>query len=465
VIEVQKDDRLLVRCAEIQEKVMKEVSRITNMDPFVWLRCVEIIGDPSLAPQDLCSDAVKSTHGSVAFMHEQIFSLVEEPPWNLFYGDVSENYEELRLSEEPEGCLVSSRIHKLAVRGWRPVDVKKALAQGQKQLKFSANMIEQDHAVGQRMHRYHHGYGVKLLASRIMIYLMRVHVRLPHPDTYEAFHKRAIARITDHKNPNKLHGHNIYLRELSQKSDAVHARETVATRQEAHRELVITHCDQWRLLSPELRDSYNRSALTEREERKVALLAKLEDHNECLSLHRQKMKFEMEDKLQPLLCSSMKFTDGDLEQLARMLDDHEMYSQTRMEEKRENSMVPIARPSVLHQRALIARPTGLPVRQRFAQWVGQVCRTREHSLGNIMQFQYDPTREPVAFQIVRVCKQPYQVSLLPLELLPHPPLAPSGYEVNELSEDRHTFDYVYRVGTYVKSCKIPITPDMFFYLD
>ena len=220
------DDRLLLHYEEYRRSCLEEVGYVAALHRLVFQRLAATIS-PDASADDLRPDITLSVNTSVSYIVEHAFTQCEQLPWSLLVkGDLTENLYNLQAGEEPDED-VSSRIWKLLRRSTVSVYGIKCAILLWFEIRFTAIRIEQDHSGCSIVHRYHHEYGVNMLACRAFIYLFRILMRDAPRDAFVRMHEKKLASL-ENKNPNMLRGHNLYLRDVIDKCENLHAMERLA---------------------------------------------------------------------------------------------------------------------------------------------------------------------------------------------------------------------------------------------
>ena len=444
-----------MRCDAIRTSAMREVCWVVALADLVWHRLACIAGD-TITPLEMRSDTLRSTHGTAGFLQQGIFDLPQQMPWSLAVGDVEAHLQRLEVQPEPRE-LVSRRIWRMLRTRRRRSDVVSAIKLWS-HIRFTAITIEQDHAACSIYRRYHHEHGVAILTSLVMAYFMRVLVRQPRKDPVERMHERALKALL-RKVPSRLHGQNIYLRDLSAQTSMKYAADTLEIRQAAHEAAIRQHVALYDMLPEEVIRMYEDAAATEIATKEESLLTAYQHHWENLAQHRRRAKVDAVDSYSPLVLGNMRFQDGDFDMLQRIWDDHLLYSKRRVDELRALALTGQRRPPVEEQTALIARPAGIGKLRRFLHGRHKYVALEAPAFGRCCFFSDGEPPVVRSYQVVRIQASPFEVCLLPLERFQWEEPLPLEREAWERARAlRHEWDFTSTRGVYLMHWDVPLTP-------
>jgi len=277
---------------------------------------------------------------------------------------------------------------------------------------------------------------------------MRIFVRRELPDPKEAIRRKAIVRLKKQV-PARLHGLNIYLRDLAAKTAEKYAKCTSEVRLEAHHAAVRDHAEHYRALPSHVKDMYEHTAEKEVLEKEQALFDEYESERNALQLYVQVRETGKREP-KPLVLSSMRLADEELPALQRMWDDHVKFSKKRVDELREKALRPVNRPSIDIQTQLIACNSHIPAHVHCQHWVSLICRTRDVTLGQVLLRIGNEDDDSDVFLIARISCQPYKLGLLPLTLRPKPRQPPDIASFEQMRRVTHEWDFVAARAAYIK---------------
>ena len=284
---LMEDSRLPLRIAELEAVLDEDMQYVANVKPEVW----EMIGSVCDWPgARLRSSVMYAAHKAIAFIHDRALSAAKELPWSLIVGNMNENLDRLAAGPCPDEP-VAAKIWRLLGRSFPRSHIIRGLELLQ-DCPWGTATVEQQHASGTVMRKYHAEMGQDMLCVRAFLHTVRC--LLPGVTPVErrlAMLERQEIRLS-RCTPSKITGRHLYLREMM---DLAMGWKAEGRELPAHFQRIIMkrHAAKWQQLAPAKKARY---------EQQVAVAVSEADHDiddKRAALEAKKVKLHEKQALPP----------------------------------------------------------------------------------------------------------------------------------------------------------------------
>ena len=257
LLHVLKDGRVARIQEKLQTALFDEFDFLDYLPSPVW----ELLARGANMPaQDLRNKVVAGGLIAWAFLESKVLLVAASLPWRLCKGDIAANIAELLQAGEPPEDTVASKIFHLGSVGFNRLRLQRAVGL-LGSCSWTSALTERQHASTSLVKKYHPDIGSKLLTARA--YLHTFVQLLPGQtaaDKRKPQLKERLERLF-HYNPNRITGRQLYLAQIMRKATV---REEQRTQKYKRRKIMQLHGAQWKELSSQTQQNYERRARVER---------------------------------------------------------------------------------------------------------------------------------------------------------------------------------------------------------
>jgi hypothetical protein len=170
VRQVFDDDRLL-RHPEYETQLIRNMKKVSQLDPIVFERFSSGPCKGHISAVDLMDETLMAVNTFGAYMWLYTFKVLKTPPWIWTQGDVEANLRAAQGAPKPRGNLTAAKI-------WTMLNTTFALAfvveavMALINVSFASHIVEQFHAPSAMMMKEHGRYGAETLLARSVVYLL-----------------------------------------------------------------------------------------------------------------------------------------------------------------------------------------------------------------------------------------------------------------------------------------------------
>ena len=212
--DLMKDDRIVLHRLDYQERLMGEMEWLQDLHPLVWDMAAGLCEE--LSGGELRSQALSSAHTSLGFVHQRVWSAVDDYPWKLAVGDVGQHLEDLAAMDQPPAEeSVTRKIWALASSGDYPLDDLAEAVGLLSHISWSSATVEQQHASATQIKSRHSQYGANTLCTRALIHTARLFYSV-RPVDKEIDRLQEKLRMHMEKKPCRVRANGVFYREAMQ---------------------------------------------------------------------------------------------------------------------------------------------------------------------------------------------------------------------------------------------------------
>eukprot|EP00971_Amphidinium_carterae_P019534 384517-Amphidinium_carterae.1 len=209
LFELTSDPRIPQRLTELRS-VLDECVIGLHEHPFhFWgILCSQIGSDPL----ELRHKVLHAASIALTYIEEKTFKHAGMCPWNLLEGDIAHNLDDFMTSDISGEPSIAHSIQRLARSPLYKQSVLSSL-ELLAQIPWSTMLVEQLHGAASLVRRHHPDYSCDMLQCRSFLYTSSKLLALQSKS--EARKERVRARLAHvfHKQPSKISGRHMYLRE------------------------------------------------------------------------------------------------------------------------------------------------------------------------------------------------------------------------------------------------------------
>ena len=341
--DMMRDDRLVLHRDEYQGRLKSDFEWLQDLPPVVWDAVAGLCKDWSGG--EMRSQALSSAHTTLGFVHERVWSALDQYPWKLACGDVDANLAALAaLDAPPAQESVTRKMWALASSEFDfPLEQLREAVGLLGHISWSSATVEQQHASATQVKHRHHTYGTNTLCTRALIHTARLFFAVRPED-------KAIARLQERlrahleKQPCKLRGHNIFYREavktMKHKQIAGVSYRS-ATQQETQGWMAAAQ-KRWSSL-PDSSSMVQRCQQAARvegvrrdQERLAAMMKAAADVEEAVFKKKEKERSGLPPRM---IFSECAFTADQIARLTELYHDSEIFAQKKVAQVRKAAVV------------------------------------------------------------------------------------------------------------------------------
>lgn len=213
--ELMSDDRLL-RSGDRLERLMRDsLQRLMQLPHLIFERCAGLVG-PECAWQALRHWGLQAAFTAGAYMYREVFSDLRQEPLAFTQGSIREELQELRVQVDPIEDPTVQQIRNLLDVGFPEEAIVSALMLV-RDTPCSVNCVEQGHAPGACLMRYHESYSEKALKARASLHQVRAIVPPKATDRVWMAAQTKLDAL-DRQRPATATGRHMFFQDLVRKS-------------------------------------------------------------------------------------------------------------------------------------------------------------------------------------------------------------------------------------------------------
>ena len=257
LLHVLKDGRVARIQEKLQTALFDEFDFLDYLPTPVW----ELLARGANMPaNDLRNKVVAGGLISWAFLESKVLVVAASLPWRLCKGDIAANISDLLQAAEPPEDTVASKIFHLGSAGFNRLRLQRAVGL-LGSCSWTSALTERQHASTSLVKKYHPDIGSKLLTARAYLHtFLQLLPGQTAADKRKLQLKQRLERFF-HYNPNRITGRQLYLAQIMHKATI---REEQRNQKFKRRKIMQLHGAQWKQLSSETQQNYERRARVER---------------------------------------------------------------------------------------------------------------------------------------------------------------------------------------------------------
>lgn len=168
-----KDDRFLLRAAQLWETMCDDHRYILEVKPVMWKWLSEIVGYPDGADPDLRSQVVWSSLAALGYSFRDSFERLERLPLSLTQGDLDNNLQALAKADYTELVDEFSKSMRMCIEIGVERSVLVSVLKLCREAPCCTNLVEQGHGSGAATLKAHSQFGTRSLQARASLHQCR----------------------------------------------------------------------------------------------------------------------------------------------------------------------------------------------------------------------------------------------------------------------------------------------------
>lgn len=413
--DLMKDDRIVLHRLEYQERMRGEMEWLQDLHPLVWDMAAGLCEE--LSGGELRSQALSSAHTSVGFVHQRIWTAVDDYPWKLAVGDVGKHLADLAaLDKPPADESVTRKIWALASSGDYPLEDLAEAVGLLSHISWSSATVEQQHASAAQIKSRHGQYGANTLCTRALIHTARLFYAV-RPVDREIDRLQEKVRMHMEKKPCRVRPNGIFFREAMEvvrhKQPAGGPRRS-ATLQETQARMTTAQ-RRYKTLPASMVNRLREAALLDSVKKDQERLAAMMQAAQAVEEAQYKKMVAMRSGLPPrMIFGEAVFTREQNDRLNEVYHNDSLLGRTKVPPLRKAAMVPQLLSAVTFAQ-MDALPLVAPQEPVKPWWLAVVCTCRS-AFSDAVLVVVDGEDERSYYRFLYAKQQPQLAMFSPLQL-------------------------------------------------